>query len=93
VRERAVALYLNSKPRPPITRLADQLGVHPDALRYWIKKATAERSADHQLGVDNAAAEVGRLQKENAQLRRAVELLKTANVLLADQLDPTTLRA
>lgn len=39
----------------------------------------------------DAAAEIKRLKRENAQLRRANEILKSASVLFAKELDrPTT---
>nr|WP_297659067.1 transposase [Pseudonocardia sp.] len=35
LRERAVRLYRETHPRPVIRRLAEQLGVHHEALRNW----------------------------------------------------------
>lgn len=37
LRERAVAMYRTASPRPVIRQLARQLGVHPEALRTWIR--------------------------------------------------------
>ena len=37
LRERAVRLYRESDPKPVIRRLAEQLNVHPEALRNWIR--------------------------------------------------------
>lgn len=37
LRERAVAMYRTTSPRPVIRQLARQLGVHPEALRTWIR--------------------------------------------------------
>jgi transposase len=37
LRERAVAMYRSAQPRPTIRALARQLGVHPEALRTWIR--------------------------------------------------------
>lgn len=36
LRARAVRLYRESEPKPVIRRLAEQLGVHHEALRNWI---------------------------------------------------------
>jgi transposase-like protein len=36
LRARAVRLWRESDPKPVIKRLAEQLGVHPEALRNWI---------------------------------------------------------
>lgn len=42
LRERAVRLYRTSEPRPVICRLAEDLGVHPEVLRSWIRQAEAD---------------------------------------------------
>jgi transposase len=43
LRERAVRLYRETYPRPVIRRLAEQLGVHHEALRNWIRQDEANR--------------------------------------------------
>lgn len=92
LRDQAVRTYFDSSPRPPITRLAIQLGVHPDALRYWIKKATGARETDDAFHAPATDDEVARLRKENKELRRTIALLTAVNNVLADQVDPTILR-
>ncbi|MDZ7917451.1 MAG: transposase [Rhodococcus sp. (in: high G+C Gram-positive bacteria)] len=42
LRERAVRLYRESEQKPVIRRLAEQLNVHPEALRNWIRQAQAD---------------------------------------------------
>jgi transposase len=42
LRQRAVRLYRESDPKPVARRLAEQLGVHPDALRNWIRQDEAD---------------------------------------------------
>jgi transposase len=93
LREHAVRTYLDSSPRPPVTRLAGQLGVHPDALRYWIKRATVDRDTDNALRAAGADDELARLRQENTELRRTIALLTAVNNVLADQVDSATLRA
>jgi len=93
LRERAVALYLESSPRPAIRRLAEQVGVHPEALRNWIRKAEAQRGKRDERPVAPEAPELARLRKEIADLRRANELLRAANAFLTQQVDSTSLRA
>lgn len=43
LRERAVRLYRQTEPRPVIRRLAEQLGVHHEALWNWIRQDEANR--------------------------------------------------
>ncbi|MFG2795095.1 transposase [Streptomyces sp. NPDC048419] len=38
LRERAVRMYRASDPKPQIKRLAAEIGVHPEALRGWIRR-------------------------------------------------------
>ncbi len=92
LRLQAVQLYLDSNPPPPIRRLAAQLRVHPEALRYWIRRARAELLERGQRPTSEID-ELSKLRKENTELRRAVEVLKAANLCLAAQVDPTTLRS
>ncbi|MFF9352410.1 transposase [Streptomyces sp. NPDC014734] len=37
LRERAVRMYRASEPKPVIRRMAEELGVHHEALRNWIR--------------------------------------------------------
>ncbi|MFE9927291.1 transposase [Streptomyces sp. NPDC005774] len=79
LRERAVRMYRTSDPKPQIKRLAIELGVHPEALRGWIRQAEADAGErDDRLTTDERA-EFAALRKENAQLKRANEVLRTAS--------------
>ena len=74
---------------PQIKQLAVDLGVHPEALRGWIRQAEADAGErDDRLTTDERA-ELAALRKENAQLKRANEVLRTASAFFAAQLDPT----
>jgi len=46
LKARAVRLYLESDPKPTIRKLAQQLGVHHEALRNWIRQADTGRRTD-----------------------------------------------
>ena len=41
LRERAVRMYRTAEPKPVIRRMAEELGVHHEALRNWIRQADA----------------------------------------------------
>ncbi|MFF2253179.1 transposase [Streptomyces sp. NPDC058142] len=91
LRERAVRMYRATDPKPQIKKLAVDLGVHPEALRGWIRQAEAEADAgerDDRLTTDERA-ELAALRKENTQLKRANDVLRTASAFFAAQLDPT----
>ena len=89
LRERAVRLYRESDPKPVIRRLAEQLGVHHEALRNWIRQDEADRGERDDRPTTAEAEELRRLRKENAELRRANEILKAASAFFAQEMDPT----
>jgi transposase len=89
LRERAVRLYRESHPRPVIRQLAEQLGVHHEALRNWIRQDEANRDERDDRPTTAEAEELRRLRKENAELRRANEILQAASVFFAQEMDPT----
>lgn len=88
LRERAVRLYRESEPRPVIRRLAEQLGVHHEALRNWIRQDEADRGRRTDRPTTAEVEELRRLRKENAELRRANEILKAASAFFAQEMDP-----
>ncbi len=73
-----------------IRHVADRLGIGPESLRRWRRQSQVDSGS--RPGVSSAeAAEIRRLKKENAELRRANEILKTASAFFAAELDrPTT---
>ncbi len=91
LRERAVRLYFESN--RPIAHVARDLGIHREALRQWVRQAEAEATprASRVLPRD-VQEELTRLRKENAELRRANEILKAASVFFAGELDQTRRR-
>ena len=63
-------------------RIGELLDVKPDTLRGWVERA--EIDAGTRPGVTSEEnAELVRLRKENAELRRANEILKTASAFFA----------
>jgi transposase len=89
LRERAVRLYRESDPKPVIRRLAEQLNVHPEALRNWIRQDEADRGQRHDRPTTDMIAENRRLLRENAELRRINDVLRAASAYFAAEIDPT----
>ena len=89
LRARAIRLYRESDPKPVIRRLAEQLGVHHEALRNWIRQDEADRGERGDRPTGAESEELRRLRKENAELRRANEILKAASAFFAQEMDPT----
>ena len=93
LRARAVRLYRESDPKPVIRRLAEQLNVHPEALRNWIRQDQADRGERDDRPSTDMLEENRRLRKEVAELRRVNEILKAASSYFAQELDPTRRRS
>jgi transposase len=89
LRERAVRMYCAAEPKPVIRRMAEELGVHPEALRSWIRQAEADAGERDDRLTTAEREELVALRRENAQLKRANEVLRTASAFFAAQLDPT----
>jgi transposase-like protein len=93
LRARAVRLYRESDPKPVIRKLAEQLGVHHEALRNWIRQAETDAGERTDRPSTEMAEENRRLRREVAELRRANEILKAASAYFASELDPTRRRS
>lgn len=87
LKERATRLALDARRDPAgkvgaIKRIADQLGIHPEALRTWVRQAEVDGGITP--GVTTAEAQrIADLERENRELRRANEILKTASAFFA----------
>jgi transposase len=62
--------------------VGELLGINPATLRNWVERAEIDTGAQPGVTTD-AAVELARLRKENAELRRANEILKTASAFFA----------
>jgi transposase len=86
-RARAVRMYLDrvgdGEPKATARRHVGQLlDINPATLRNWVEKHETEVGA--RPGPTQAESEeLRRLRKENAELRRANEILKTASAFFA----------
>lgn len=85
--ERATRMTLEALADPArakgaIRRIADELGVHPEALRTWVKKAQVDQGTRPGTTTDEAAR-IKELEKEVRELRRANEILRKASAYFA----------
>jgi transposase len=92
LRERAVRMVLeirarDGKGRGELARVGRQLGVHPEALRGWVRQAEIDSGTRPGITTDDAARIV-ELEREVRELRRANEILKAASAYFARELDP-----
>ena len=64
-----------------------------EALRQWVRQAEADATPRVSRVLPSDVQEaLDRLRKENAELRRANEILKAASVFFAGELDQTRRR-
>ena len=84
--ERGVRLALESG--RPIRHVAADLGIHHETLRKRVRQAEADAGVRTDLLSTQEREEIRRLRKENFELRRANEILKSASVFFAKELDP-----
>src|SRR5919199_5492095 len=69
-----------------ITRVALQLGVGTEALRNWVRQAEIDGGARPGTTTEDKAR-IAALERENRELRRANEILKSAAVFFGAELD------
>src|SRR5690625_1722486 len=83
-RERAVRMYLDRLGEGDISQRAARLevsgllGVNEQPLRGWVRSQVGQGTTS--AAMESMDEENARLHKENAQLRMANEILKTASV-------------
>ncbi len=83
--DRGIRLALEGE--RPIAHIAQDLGIHPEALRKRVRRAEIDAGKREGLKT-NERDELARLRKENFELRRSNEILKSASVFFARELDP-----
>ena len=88
--DRGVRLVIESG--RPVAAIARDLGVGHEALRKRVRRAEANSGARPDLPTTQDREEIRRLRTENYQLRRANEILKSASVSFAKELDPDRTR-
>jgi transposase-like protein len=88
-KERVVRLYRDRRSEAPeesksasYRRLHELVGIPIDTMRTWVTRA--EIDGGTRPGITSAEnEEIRRLRKENAELKRANEILKTASAFFA----------
>jgi transposase len=87
VRERAVRMVLEHQAQhasqwAAITSIAEKIGCAAETLRHWVRQA--ERDAGHRPGLTtDERTRFKQLERENAELRRANEILRKASAYFA----------
>ena len=69
-----------------VSRVAQQLGVGPESVRNWVKQAEIDKGQRPGLTTEERRRLV-ELERENRELRRANEILKSASAFFAAELD------
>ena len=91
LKQRAVRMVLESLDRGSerqglVTRIARQLDIGPESLRRWVVQAEIDRGG--RAGTTSEDAQrISELERENRELRRANEILKSASAFFAAELD------
>ena len=94
LRERAQRLVVESREQEPelslnaaVKRVGARVGVQPDTLRGWCKRADID-SGRAPGTTTSDAARLKALEQEVRELRRANEILLAASSFFARELDP-----
>jgi len=91
LRERAVRMVLEHQSEyvsqwEAINSVAEKLGPNPETVRLWVRRAEVDGGVRPGTTTDELA-EIKRLKRENAELRRANEILKAASAFFGAELD------
>jgi transposase len=84
--QRGIRLALESN--RPIAHIARDLGIGSEALRKRVRRAEADVGRRSDILTSQEREEIRRLRRENFELRRANEILKSASLFFARELDP-----
>ncbi len=91
LRERAVRMVLEIRREPGVShgvvaRIARELGVGAQPLKNWVDRA--EVDSGNRPGLSTADGQrIRELEREVKELRRANDILKSASVFFATELD------
>ena len=91
LRERAVRMVFEAEQHTgsrweAICSVAEKLGPTPETVRKWVQRVEIDEGRRPGLGTDERER-LKALERENRELRRANEILKTASSFFAAELD------
>jgi transposase len=91
VRERAVRMVLDHEGDyesqwAAIVSISEKFGMSSESLRKWVRRAEVD-GGQRPGTTSDQLEELRRLRRENAELRRANEILKSASAFFAAELD------
>jgi transposase len=87
VRERAVRMVLEhgqeySSQWSAMCSIASKIGCTPETLRKWVRRAETDQGQRSGMTTDDRER-LKRLERENKELRRANDILRTASAFFA----------
>ncbi len=91
LRERAVRMVLEHEHEYPsqwkaIESIAEKLAVHRETLRVWVRRAEVDDGRRPGVTTEERAR-IRELERENKELRRANDILKSAASFFGAELD------
>lgn len=92
LRDRATRMAIDARSDPEtapgaLARIAKQLDINPETLRNWVRRVEDGRADAPGVETVSDIEKIRQLERENAELRRANEILKTASAFFAAELD------
>lgn len=69
-----------------LAEVAEQLGVHVESIRNWLRQTEVDSGERSGLSTEDKAR-IKELERENAELRRSNEILKSAAAFFGAELD------
>lgn len=83
-KRQAVQFYASMREFRTMGEIADELGIHPNNLRRWLKEAAPDEVGAAPLS-DDERAELKRLRAENRMLKEELEVSKKADAFFANR--------
>ena len=83
--DRGVRLTIESG--RPVSQVAGELGLPAETLRKRVRQAEADQGLRPDLPSSEEREQIRQLKRENAELRKANEILRAASLFFASELD------